>query len=106
MRKKEDVYAKLRLGNAGLSDDALIKAMVANPVLIERPIVVNGSKAALGRPERGRGARSFRAPVPIAGILEVAFDAMKIGVNPGPRRIVLGLGEQVCLVPIAFGFVP
>jgi arsenate reductase len=50
MRKKEDVYAKLRLGNAGLSDDALIKAMVANPVLIERPIVVNGSKAALGRP--------------------------------------------------------
>jgi arsenate reductase len=50
MRKKEDVYAKLRLANTGLSDDALIKAMVENPVLIERPIVVNGNKAALGRP--------------------------------------------------------
>ena len=50
MRKKEPVYAKLRLGSAGLSDAALIKAMVENPVLIERPIVVNGAKAALGRP--------------------------------------------------------
>lgn len=50
MRTKEAVYAKLRLDNAALSDDALIKAMVENPVLIERPIVVNGAKAALGRP--------------------------------------------------------
>ncbi|MFO0997038.1 MAG: arsenate reductase (glutaredoxin) [Alphaproteobacteria bacterium] len=50
MRKKEAVYAKLGLGKPGLSDDALVKAMVENPVLIERPIVVNGAKAALGRP--------------------------------------------------------
>jgi arsenate reductase len=50
MRKKEPPYAALKLDNEKLSDDALIKAMVENPVLIERPIVVNGKKAALGRP--------------------------------------------------------
>jgi arsenate reductase (glutaredoxin) len=50
MRKKEPPYAALKLDDEKLSDDALIKAMVENPVLIERPIVVNGDKAALGRP--------------------------------------------------------
>lgn len=50
MRKKEPPYAALKLDNEKLSDEALIKVMVENPVLIERPIVVNGNKAALGRP--------------------------------------------------------
>ena len=50
MRKKEPPYATLKLDDAKLSEDALIEAMVDNPVLIERPIVVNGNKAALGRP--------------------------------------------------------
>ena len=33
-----------------LDDDALIAGMAANPIVIERPIVVTGAKAALGRP--------------------------------------------------------
>jgi arsenate reductase (glutaredoxin) len=33
-----------------LPEDELIATMVANPILVERPIVVSGGKAALGRP--------------------------------------------------------
>ena len=50
MRKKEDVYAELKLDNPSLSDDALIDAMIQHPILIERPIVLANGKAALGRP--------------------------------------------------------
>lgn len=50
MRKKEAAYKELRLGDPGLSEDHLIQAMVENPILIERPIVVSGKSAALGRP--------------------------------------------------------
>ena len=48
VRKKEAAEAKI--DPAKLSDDALIAAMVKHPIVIERPIVVNGDKAALGRP--------------------------------------------------------
>ncbi|NQU60313.1 MAG: arsenate reductase (glutaredoxin) [Rhodospirillales bacterium] len=48
MRKKEAKEAGL--DDPGLDDAALIKGMVENPIVIERPIVVNGGKAALGRP--------------------------------------------------------
>ncbi len=48
IRKGEDVYKEKGLSDA--SDAALIKAMVADPILIERPIVINGDKAAIGRP--------------------------------------------------------
>lgn len=49
MRKKEDVYKEL--GLAGINnEDELITAMVNNPKLIERPIVIQGNKAAIGRP--------------------------------------------------------
>jgi arsenate reductase len=50
MRKKEEVYAENGLHNPSLSDDDLIDAMVKNPILIERPIVLASGKAALGRP--------------------------------------------------------
>ena len=50
LRKGEDAYKALSLDDVRLSDAALIKAMVENPILIERPIVVNGEKAAIGRP--------------------------------------------------------
>ena len=49
MRKGEAIYKELNL--AKQEDDAqLIKAMVEHPILIERPVVINGAKAALGRP--------------------------------------------------------
>ena len=50
MRKKEAPYRENGLGDEGLSREALIAAMVADPILIERPIVVSGGRAALGRP--------------------------------------------------------
>jgi len=50
LRRKEAVYGNLGLENPSLSDAALIAAMAANPILIERPIVVTGDKAVLGRP--------------------------------------------------------
>ena len=50
MRTKESVYKELGLDDPDLDDDALIDAMVENPILMERPIVVANGKAALGRP--------------------------------------------------------
>jgi arsenate reductase len=50
MRKGEPRYAELGLKDRDLDDDALIALMVANPILIERPIVLSGGNAAIGRP--------------------------------------------------------
>lgn len=50
LRKGEDAYKELNLADETLSEAALIKAMVENPRLIERPIAVNGDKAVIGRP--------------------------------------------------------
>ncbi len=50
LRKGESAYKELGLDHASVTDDAVIKAMVSHPVLIERPIVVQGSRAAIGRP--------------------------------------------------------
>ncbi len=50
MRKNESVFKALNLADKSLSDEKLIAAMVENPILIERPIVVSGDKAVIGRP--------------------------------------------------------
>ncbi|MFN4353448.1 arsenate reductase (glutaredoxin) [Parvibaculum sp.] len=50
MRKGEAVYKELRLDNEKLTDEKLVRAMEENPILIERPIVVMGAKARIGRP--------------------------------------------------------
>ena len=50
MRKKEEPYKALGLADEKLSRQDLIKAMVENPILIERPIVVANGKARIGRP--------------------------------------------------------
>lgn len=50
IRKGEKIYRQLELGDASLSENALITAMIEHPILIERPIVVKGEKASLGRP--------------------------------------------------------
>ena len=50
LRSSEDAYREMNLADTGLSDENLIKAMQKEPRLIERPIVVKGTKAVLGRP--------------------------------------------------------
>ena len=50
MRRKEVEYKENSLASDDLSRDQLIDAMVTYPRLIERPIVLSGDKAAIGRP--------------------------------------------------------
>lgn len=50
LRAGEDAYRELGLADASLDEDALIAAMVAHPKLIERPVLVRGARAVIGRP--------------------------------------------------------
>ena len=50
MREREAEYKDQGLENPDLTDADLINAMIAHPILIERPIVVTKTKAAIGRP--------------------------------------------------------
>lgn len=50
LREKGTPYAELGLGDAALSDDALVDAMMAHPILINRPLVVSPLGVKLCRP--------------------------------------------------------
>jgi arsenate reductase (glutaredoxin) len=49
VRVKETLW-KEKYQNQELTDDEVIAIMLKNPVLIERPIIINGNKAVIGRP--------------------------------------------------------
>lgn len=49
VRQNEKIW-KDNFKNSNLSDEELIQIMAKNPILIERPIVINGNKAIVGRP--------------------------------------------------------
>jgi arsenate reductase len=49
VRQKEKIWIDI-YKNKTLTDDEIIKAMIENPILIERPIVINGQKAVIARP--------------------------------------------------------
>lgn len=49
VRKNEDLYKEKFKGKT-LSEKQWISAMAANPILMERPIVISGKRAVLGRP--------------------------------------------------------
>ena len=49
VRQKENIWVE-NYKNKDLSDDEIIQALNANPVLIERPIVIKGDQAVIARP--------------------------------------------------------
>lgn len=50
IRTGEPLYRELDLRDPSLTEPQLLKTMAAHPILIERPIVVNGGRAIVGRP--------------------------------------------------------
>ncbi|OOF43393.1 arsenate reductase (glutaredoxin) [Rodentibacter rarus] len=50
MRVKDELYKSLNLADSTLTNEALLNAISEHSALLERPIVVNGDKAKIGRP--------------------------------------------------------
>jgi arsenate reductase len=50
IRKSEKAYAEQDLSSESLDDDFLLDAIIRTPRLLQRPIVVHGAKAVIGRP--------------------------------------------------------
>jgi arsenate reductase (glutaredoxin) len=49
VRRKEKIWIE-NFKNKEMSDEEIIQTMISNPILIERPIVINGEKAVIARP--------------------------------------------------------
>ena len=49
VRRKEKIWVE-NFKDKPMTDDEIINAMISNPILIERPIVINGDKAIIARP--------------------------------------------------------
>jgi len=76
LREKGTPYAELGLDDAGLSDHALVDAMMAHPILINRPIVVT--------PKGVRLCRPFEAVLDLIPPLPAAFRKEDGEVVPAP----------------------
>ncbi len=50
LRRSDEAYKRLDLKDLNLSDKRLLQAMLDYPKLIQRPIVVRGKRAVIGRP--------------------------------------------------------
>lgn len=50
LRKGEDAYKEQNLEDTSMADSDIVAAMVKSPILIQRPIVVSGERAKIGRP--------------------------------------------------------
>lgn len=50
VRRGEAIFAELGLDDAATTPDQMISAMVSHPILIERPVVIRGARAVIGRP--------------------------------------------------------
>lgn len=50
LRTGEQIYQDAKLDNEALSEDEIIAAICAHPILLQRPIVVSGERAVIGRP--------------------------------------------------------
>tara|TARA_Y100000996_G_scaffold145332_1_gene111845 strand:+ start:736 stop:1032 length:297 start_codon:yes stop_codon:yes gene_type:complete len=50
LRTRDRVYSELNLDSDDVSDDVLLAALVEHPSLLQRPIIVRGDSAVLGRP--------------------------------------------------------
>ena len=83
IRTKEAPYAVLGLADAGLGDEALLDAMVANPILIQRPLVQTGLGTRLARPSE--------VVLEILPVIATPFtkedgEVVKPQAKPDPRR--------------------